>query len=158
MQNIALEQLSRITQIALHCPCPESSSPMFHNMGCRHYFVEDRLEELVDEGDSRSSSRAHEHENFSACFTTACGNPDTLKSTATSSKGVDEPVGRPLTTGLPVLSRSASTYFFVCVFIPTFNKQIGILVVMSETCTNFLSTRTGRLFCHNRSPCSVNWI
>ena len=33
-------------------------------MGSRHYFVVDRLEELVDEGDSRSSSRAHEHENF----------------------------------------------------------------------------------------------
>ena len=33
-------------------------------MGCRHYFVVDRLEELVDECDSRSSSLAHEHENF----------------------------------------------------------------------------------------------
>ena len=33
-------------------------------MGCKHYFVADRLEALVDEGDSRSSSRAHEHENF----------------------------------------------------------------------------------------------
>ena len=33
-------------------------------MDCRHYFVADRLEDLVDEVDSRSSSRAHEHENF----------------------------------------------------------------------------------------------
>ena len=33
-------------------------------MGCRQDFVVDHLEELVDEGDSRSSSRAHEHENF----------------------------------------------------------------------------------------------
>ena len=33
-------------------------------MGCRHYFIVDRLEDLVDEGGSRSSSRAHEHENF----------------------------------------------------------------------------------------------
>ena len=33
-------------------------------MGCRYYFVADRLEELVDEGDSRSSSRVREHENF----------------------------------------------------------------------------------------------
>ena len=32
-------------------------------MGCRHYFA-DRLEDLVDEGDSRSSSRVREHENF----------------------------------------------------------------------------------------------
>ena len=33
-------------------------------MGCRHNFVVDRLEDLVDEGGSRSSWRAHEHENF----------------------------------------------------------------------------------------------
>ena len=39
-------------------------------MGCRHYFVVDRFEDLVDEGDSRSSSRTRE---ISACFTTACG-------------------------------------------------------------------------------------
>ena len=42
----------------------ESSSLIFHKMGCRHYFVVDRLEDLVDEGGSRSSSRVHEHENF----------------------------------------------------------------------------------------------
>ena len=34
-------------------------------MGCRHYFVVDRLEDLFDEGGSRSSWRAHEHESFS---------------------------------------------------------------------------------------------
>ena len=33
-------------------------------MGCRHYFVVDRLEDLFDEGGSRSSWRAHEHESF----------------------------------------------------------------------------------------------
>ena len=33
-------------------------------MGCRHYFVVDRLEDLVDEVGSRSSWRAHEHEIF----------------------------------------------------------------------------------------------
>ena len=33
-------------------------------MGCRRYFVVDRLEALVDEGDSRSSSRVREHESF----------------------------------------------------------------------------------------------
>ena len=33
-------------------------------MGCRHYFVANRLEMLVDEGDSRSSSRVHEHGSF----------------------------------------------------------------------------------------------
>ena len=33
-------------------------------MGCRHYFVVDRLEDLFDEGGSRSSWRAHENESF----------------------------------------------------------------------------------------------
>ena len=33
-------------------------------MGCRRYFVANRLEELVDAGDSRSSSRVREHESF----------------------------------------------------------------------------------------------
>ena len=55
-------------------------------MGYRHYFVADRLEEVVDEGDSRSSSRVHEKRAFSACFTTACDNPDTLKSMSISSR------------------------------------------------------------------------
>ena len=32
-------------------------------MGCGHYFVVDLVEELVDEGGSRSASRAHEHES-----------------------------------------------------------------------------------------------
>ena len=62
--SIALKKLSRVTQIALHWPCLESSSLIFHLMGCKHYFVADRLEDLVDEDDSRSSSRVHEHENF----------------------------------------------------------------------------------------------
>ena len=80
-----------ITQIALHCPCPESSSLIFHKMGCRHYFVADRLEDLVDEGDSRSSSRIHEHENFRR-VSTAC----TLKSMSISSSWGDQcpPTGR----------------------------------------------------------------
>ena len=33
-------------------------------MGCRRCFVANRLEELVDEGDSRSSSRVRERESF----------------------------------------------------------------------------------------------
>ena len=70
-------------------------------MGCRHCFVVDRLEELVDEGDSRSSPRAHEHGSSRLVFTTACGNPHTLKSMSTSSNGVDEPKKCPITTGLP---------------------------------------------------------
>ena len=33
-------------------------------MGCRHCFVVDRPEDLVYEGDSRSSSRVHEHDSY----------------------------------------------------------------------------------------------
>ena len=54
-------ELFRTTRRTLLCPCHESSSLIFHKMGCRHYFVADRLEALVDEGDSRSSSRVREH-------------------------------------------------------------------------------------------------
>ena len=62
--SIAPLELFRRTQIALHCPCHESSSLILHTMGCRHYFVPDRLKALVDEGDSRSSSRVREHGSF----------------------------------------------------------------------------------------------
>ena len=57
-------------------------------------------------------------------------------------------------------SISICIYVFVCVsvFLLTFNKQIGILAVKRETFIDFLSTRTGRLFCHNGSPLSINWI
>ena len=73
-------------------------------MGCRHHFVVDRLEDLVDEGGSRSSWRAHERSRtreFSACFTTECGNPDTLKSMSTSLNVVDEPIGLSTRNGSP---------------------------------------------------------
>ena len=69
-------------------------------MGCRHSFVADRLEGLVDEDDSRSSSRVREHGSY---FTTACGNPDTLKSMSISSRWVSKPMDCPLSAGLPVL-------------------------------------------------------
>ena len=62
-------------------------------MGCRHYFVVDRLEDLVDEGGSDLLDELTRE--FSACFTTECGNPDTLKSNR---------FGCPITTGLTVLS------------------------------------------------------
>ena len=68
-------------------------------MDCRHYFVEDRPIFLT-------SSRTRE---FSACFTTECGNPDILKSMSTSLNIEDEPTGCEHTTGLPVLSGFASS-------------------------------------------------
>ena len=71
-------------------------------MGCRRCFAANRLEVLVDEDESRSSSRVREHGSFLACFTTACGNPDTLESMSISQRCVNKPMGCPLTS-LPVL-------------------------------------------------------
>ena len=51
----------RITWITLHCPIHESSLLILHWMGCWRYFVASRLEVLLDEDDSRSSSRVREH-------------------------------------------------------------------------------------------------
>ena len=51
--SIALSDLFRIARTTLHCSC--------HDWNC---FVANRLEELVDEDDSRSSSRVREHERF----------------------------------------------------------------------------------------------
>ena len=62
--SIALLELFRTTRITLHCPCHESSLSIFHWMGCRRYFVAIRLEVLLDEDDSRSSSRVFEHGHF----------------------------------------------------------------------------------------------
>ena len=107
--SIALLELFRITRITLHCPFHESSLPNRHWMGCRRYSAANRLEVHLDEDDSRSSSQAREHGKFSACFTTACGNPDTLKSMSISSRWVNKPVDCPL-TGLAVLVWSASTF------------------------------------------------
>ena len=61
---IALWNCFRITQIALYCPCHESSSLIFHLMGCWHCFVEDLVEEIVGEGGSQSSSQVHEHGSY----------------------------------------------------------------------------------------------
>ena len=78
-------------------------------MGCRHYFVTDRLEELVDEGDLSIFFTSSRTRKFSACFTTACGNPDTLKSMFISSRCVNNS-DCSLPTGRTVLTRSASTF------------------------------------------------
>ena len=103
--GIALWELSRITQIDLHCTCHESSSLFFHWMGCRHYFCCRSAWRSCRWGWLSiffTSSRTRE---FSACFTTACGNPDTLKSMSISSSWGDQCPP----TSHPVLTRSAST-------------------------------------------------
>ena len=125
-------------------------------MGCKHYFVANRLEDLVDEDGLSiffTSSRTRE---FSACVTTVCGqsrHPDVYVSLL-------ELVGPMSTNGSP---RSISICIYVlclCLYLSlhVHNKQFGILAVKRETCFDFLSTRTGRLFWHNKPPCSMNWI
>ena len=114
-------------------------------MGCRHYFVVDRLEALVDEGDSRSSSRVREHGSFRLVSQLQVAIQTPLKSMSISSSCVIKLVGCPLTTGRPVLT-SICICVFVCVFVflSTFNKQFDILAAKREMCVDFLSTRTGR--------------
>ena len=53
-------------------------------MGCKQYFAVDLDEDFVDEGDSRSFFTNSRTREFSACFTTARGNPSSLKSMSTS--------------------------------------------------------------------------
>ena len=64
IQSTALLELFRITRITLHCPFHESSLSICHWMGCRRYFAASRLKVLLDEDDSRSSSRVREHGSF----------------------------------------------------------------------------------------------
>ena len=61
---------------------------------------------------------------FSACFTTECGNPDILKSMSTTWNIEDEPIGCPITTGLPFLSWSASSSKLV--FLQSREKRVSI--------------------------------
>ena len=62
--SIALLELFPITRITLNCPFHESSLPNRHWMGCRSYFAANRLEVLLNEDNSRSSSRVREHGSF----------------------------------------------------------------------------------------------
>ena len=62
--SVALSVLFRTTRITLHCPIHGSSPSIRLWMGCRRYFVANRLEVLVDEDDPRSSSRVREHGSF----------------------------------------------------------------------------------------------
>ena len=125
--SIALLELFRMTRTALHCPFHESLLSTRHWMGCRRYFVANRLWRACRWG-------------WPSIFFTSSR---TRKFSASTHKS-------------PRSCLICVYVFFV--FLQTFNKQIGILAVKRETCIDFLSTRTGRLFCHNRSPCSNNWI
>ena len=64
IEKIALSELFRTTQIPLHCLFHESLLSNCQWMGCRCYFAASRLEVLLDEDDSRSSSRVREHGSF----------------------------------------------------------------------------------------------
>ena len=90
-----------------------------------------------------------------ACFTTACGNPDTLKSM--SIRCVNKPMDCSLPTGLPILSWST----FSSASLSLSKRSTDTLVLSAakqDTFVDFLSKRTGWLLTRNKSPCSNNWI
>ena len=62
--SIAPLELLRKTLTTLQCTCHESLLSNRHWMGCRRCFAAKRLEALVDEDDSRSSSRVRGHLSF----------------------------------------------------------------------------------------------
>ena len=85
---IALSELFRLPQISpVYCPCHESSSLSFHQMGCRRHSAASRPEVLVDEDESQWK--------ISSCC-------------------VNKPMDCPLLTSLSVL---ISVHVFVCVFV-----------------------------------------
>ena len=105
--SIALLLLFRITRITLHYPFHESLLSHCHWLGCGRYFAASRHEMLLDEDDSQSSSRIHEHESFLhvsqlhvAYFLALCVQIDGL---STSNKSLR--------------SYLICVYVFVCVFI-----------------------------------------
>ena len=128
----------RTTRITPHCPFHESSLSNRHWMGCKRYSAASRLEVLLDEDDSRSSSRARERGSFSACFTPACGNRDTLKSMSISSscrEQIDE---------ISTSNKSPRSYL-ICVYVFCLRLCLDPSV----------STDTGTQL-ENKSPCS--WV
>ena len=63
-----------------------------------------------------------------------------------------------LSTGLSVLSRSTSTFLSVSLSFSKRSTNKLIFLQSREKRVDFLSTRTGRLFFHNGSPRSINWM
>ena len=124
--------------------CHESSSVIPREMCCRHYFVAYRIEDLVDECDSRSSSGVREHGNFSACFTTSGGNPDTLKSMSIFSRCVNKSIDCSLPTG-----RSRSNSICVYVFV-----RLRLCVYLNVQQTNWYFSSQVRNVC--RFPQNLN--
>ena len=124
-------------------------------MGCTHYFVVDRLEDLVGEGDSPIFF--HELTNtrifglFHNCMWQS-RHPE-----------VDVYL---LELGGPVSTNGSLRAYLdlhlrlcLCLCLSLNVQQKNWYSCSQErTCIDFLSTRTGRLFCHNGSPRSKNWI
>ena len=125
-------------------------------MGCRHYFVVDRLEELVDEvildllhelTNTRIFGLFHNcmwqsrHPEIDVHLVEQCEQTDWLYTHNGSPRSI-----------------SICIYVFslcLCLSLNVQINKIGVLAVTRETCIDFLSTRTGRLFCHNGSLRSI---
>ena len=130
-------------------------------MGCRHCFVVDLVEEIVGEGGSRSFSWAHEHENFQLVSQMHVA-IQTLWSQCLF------PCAVWTNRWIVHFQRVSPFYldlrlrFCLCLCLSLDVQQTNRYSCSQErereTCIDFLSTRTGRLFFHNGSPRSINWI
>ena len=138
-------------------------------MGCRCCFVFNQLEELVDAGDSRSSSRVQEHESFwlfHNCMWQS-RHPDVDVYVLALCEQT-----RSLFMNKSPCSNMICVCVFVCVFVLiwTFNRHWHttgkqITLFFHRCCSShvrnifdFLNTRTGLLLWQNGSPCSNNWM
>ena len=139
-------------------------------MGCRCCFVLNQLEELVDAGDPRSSSRVREHESF--CLFHNCMWQSRHSEVNVYFLALCEQTDGLFTFNGSHRSSMISVYVFVCVFVLiwTFNrhwhttgKHVSLFFhwcfrSQVRHVFDFLSTRTGWLLCQNRSSCSNSWI
>ena len=96
---LLLLELFHTIRRTLHCPCHESSLSYFCWKGCRCSSTASSLKSLSMK---ETLDLHHEFANqkFSACFTTACGTPHTLKSMSVDSRCVNKPMDWPLFTSI----------------------------------------------------------
>ena len=89
--------------------------------------------------------------NFSVCFATACGNPDTLKSMSLSSSCVNKPVDCPLTS-LPVLIWSASTISSASLSLSERSTDTGTQLFTSLTVLKIVLSQP------SKTSFSISWL
>ena len=146
-----------ITLLAVNVPTNSLSTCMWIPCKCcRFSHCENGSFEVVFT-DSRSSSRARERGNSLLCFTTACRNPDTLKSMSISSSWLNRPVGCPI-TGLSVLVWSASTFSSVSSSLSTRSTDSGTQLWLNGGPFRSLTVLEFVLSQPNKSSFPISWV